>query len=126
MLKGYAPYHLLYFYSVITCPSLGAITDGQVIYSPDTTSPHDFGTVATFICNTGCSLSGDSARTCGGDGSSQSGVWSGSSPVCLCELLSFQYVQVLQTLSSSCVSAYLVVFTQVFFCVCVSLSVCLQ
>ena len=114
--------NLLYFYSVITCLSLGAITDGQVIYSPDTTSPHDFGTVATFTCNTGCNLIGDSARTCGGDGSSQSGVWSGSSPVCLCELLSFQYVQVLRT--GSCVSAYMSSLHGPFLCV--SLSVCLQ
>ena len=78
----------------ITCSSLGAIADGTVTYSSDTTAPHDFGTVATFSCNTGCSRSGDSTITCGGDGSSQSGVWSGSSPVCTCELLLFQYAQI--------------------------------
>ena len=74
--------------TAITCSvSLGSITNGQVTYSPDTTPPYDFGTVATFSCNTGFSLSVDVVRTCGGDGSSQSGEWSGSSPVCVGELL---------------------------------------
>ena len=74
-------------HTVITCLSLEAIANGQITYSPDTISPYNFGTVATFTCNTGFSLSGDMTRTCGGDGSSQSGVWSGSSPVCVGELL---------------------------------------
>ena len=80
-------------FPAITCPSLGAFANGQVSYSPDTTAPHNFGTVATFSCNTGFSLSGGSTRTCGGDGSSQNGVWSGSSPVCVGELLFPQLVK---------------------------------
>ena len=103
--------------SAITCPSLGTFANGQITYSIDITAPHNFGTVAIFSCNTGFSLSGGSTRTCGGDGSSENGVWSGSSPVCVGELL-----QVLQTNSS--VSACLVVSTRPYFA-CVSLSVCL-
>ena len=71
--------------SAITCHSLGTIANGQVTDSTDTTSPSDFGTVATFTCNTGFGLDGDRMRTCGGDGSSRSGVWSGSSPMCVGE-----------------------------------------
>ena len=75
---------LYYSFSAITCPSsLGTLDNGQISYSTDTTAPFDYGTVVTFTCNTGFSLSGDSMRSCGGDGSSQSGVWSGSSPVCI-------------------------------------------
>ena len=82
MFHRVAPPYFLCTISAIICLPLGAITNGQVTYS---TFPHNFGTVATFTCNTGFSLSGDSTRTCGGDGSSQNGVWSGSSPVCVGE-----------------------------------------
>ena len=78
---------LLSSLSAVTCSSLGTFANGQIIYSTDTTAPYDYGTVATFTCNTEFSLSGDSTRTCRGDGSSQIGVWSGSSPVCVGELL---------------------------------------
>ena len=80
------PYHSYTSLTAITCQSLGTFANGQIAYSPDTIAPHNFGTVATFTCNTGFRLSGDMMRTCGGDGSSQSGEWSGSSPVCVGEL----------------------------------------
>ena len=73
----------------VVCSSLGTRANGQITYSPDATSPHDFGTVATFTCNTGFSLRGDRMRTCG-----SGEVWSGSSPVCVGELLLFQCVQI--------------------------------
>ena len=81
MFRMNEPYHLFTSPSAITCSSLGAFANGQITYSTDTTSPHDFGTVATFTCNTGFSLSGDSTRICG-----SGGVWSGSSPVCIGKL----------------------------------------
>ncbi len=56
--------------------------DGQVSFSTDTTPPHFFGTVAMFTCAAGFALRGDTTRMCEGDGTSTSGVWSGSSPTC--------------------------------------------
>ena len=68
--------------SAITCSSLSSISNGVIDYSPDVTSPYNFGTVATHTCNEGFYLQGSNARTCSGDGSSVSGMWSGSAPVC--------------------------------------------
>ena len=69
--------------AAITCSSLLGPDNGQVTYSTDTTSPFDIGTMATYSCNTGFGLSGgDATRSCGGDGSSPNGIWSGMSPTC--------------------------------------------
>ena len=52
-------------------------------FSDDHFAPHDFATVATYTCDTGYGLSrGDATSTCGGDGSSTSGIWSGVVPTC--------------------------------------------
>ena len=77
--------YLICLYAVrvaITCSSLSSISNGAITYNPDMTSPYNFGTVATHTCSEGFYLQGSNARTCGGDGSSVSGVWSGSAPVC--------------------------------------------
>ncbi len=66
----------------ITCSSLSPITNGRISYSPDTTSPFDLGTVATYSCDNGLFLSGSESRTCEGDGSSITGMWSGTAPIC--------------------------------------------
>ena len=68
--------------SAITCTSLNLINNGLITFSPDTTSPFDFGTTASYSCNQGSYLVGNVARTCGGDGSGVAGTWSGSTPVC--------------------------------------------
>ena len=73
---------MLIIFLVITCPSLSVSSSGQVSYFTDTTSPHDLGTVATFTCNPGFRLDGLERVTCGGDGSSPNGMWSGSPPNC--------------------------------------------
>ncbi len=65
--------------------------NGQIIFSTDTTSPFDFGTLATYICDTGFSLSGNVARTCTGDDSSPVGIWSGGDPTCISENNIFPY-----------------------------------
>ena len=62
--------------------SLNSITNGDVTYSPDTTSPFSFGTTAAYSCNEGFYLEGSGSRNCTGDGSRVEGVWSGSTPVC--------------------------------------------
>ena len=70
--------------TAITCSSLSAINNGRISYSPDTTDPFNSGTVASHTCNDGFYLaSGNSVRTCGGDGLNTVGSWSGIAPVCL-------------------------------------------
>ncbi|XP_064384964.1 uncharacterized protein LOC135333878 isoform X2 [Halichondria panicea] len=66
----------------ITCPALSNPANGQVTFATDTTVPYDFGTVATYTCGTGFGLSGDMTRTCSGDGSSTTGMWSATAPTC--------------------------------------------
>ena len=55
------------------CGSLNATVNGQV----DLTSGTTFGQTATYSCNIGYNLVGDSTRTC-----QATGVWSGSTPTC--------------------------------------------
>ena len=67
------------------CTSLSTPDNGRIIYFTDATSPYEFGTVATYVCNSGFGLSGGVAvRTCGGDDSDPAGTWSGTAPSCLC------------------------------------------
>ncbi len=67
----------------ITCPAISAPANGLLSFAADTTAPYDFATVATYICFIGYALTGaDASRTCGGDGSSPNGVWSGGVPIC--------------------------------------------
>ncbi len=58
----------------ITCPDLTVPANGMIDYSMGT---RPVGTVATYTCNTGHTVNGDTTRTCGSDG-----VWSGSDPTC--------------------------------------------
>ncbi len=57
---------------IVTCSALISLTNGDI--TPDSRS---VGTVATYTCDTGYTLSGDTTRTCG-----SAGVWSGSAPTC--------------------------------------------
>ncbi len=66
----------------LMCTNLPAPDNGIVIYSTDTTSPYDFGTVATYICDTGFGLTGEATQTCDGYDSSPIGVWSGQASIC--------------------------------------------
>ena len=58
---------------VVDCGSLTDPANGQV----DLTSGTTFGQTATYTCNTGYNLVGDSTRTC-----QATGQWSGSAPTC--------------------------------------------
>ena len=66
----------------ITCSTgPGDVTNGVIVYSSDTTprAPYNYGTTATYQCDTGYEVtSGNSERTCTGDGSSSVGEWSGT------------------------------------------------
>ena len=57
----------------VGCSSLANPTNGQVSHTGGTT----LGQTATYSCNTGYNLVGDSTRTC-----QSTGVWSGSTPTC--------------------------------------------
>ena len=55
----------------------------MIVYSSDMTEPYDYGTTATYECDTGYEITGgESERTCTSDGSSSVGQWSGTAPVC--------------------------------------------
>ena len=58
---------------VVDCGSLTDPANGSVTHTAGTT----FGQTATYSCNTGYNLVGDSTRTC-----QATGVWSGSAPTC--------------------------------------------
>ena len=62
------------------CSDLPNPANGLILFSSP--APYEFGTTATYICNTGYGLSGDVTRTCEGDGSSPTGMWSGALPTC--------------------------------------------
>ena len=72
----------LFLYStVIVCPGLSAPSNGQVSYTA-ADSTYYYGTVATYTCLVGFGRNGIGTSTCGGDGSSTTGVWSGTPPTC--------------------------------------------
>ena len=58
---------------VVDCGSLTDPANGSVTHTAGTT----FGQTATYSCNTGYNLVGDSTRTC-----QATGVWSGTAPTC--------------------------------------------
>ena len=61
-----------YFHAVVDCEPLSAPTNGDV-KDPVTT----YQSVATYQCNTGYDLIGESSRTCQADGN-----WSEQEPIC--------------------------------------------
>ena len=58
--------------TAVDCDTLSDPANGQV-----STTGTTFGETATYSCNTGYDLVGDSTRTCGAAGN-----WSGSAPIC--------------------------------------------
>ncbi len=66
----------------VTCPLLASISNGSIAYSPGSTEPFNFDTVAAHSCDDGFYLMGLGIQTCVGDGSSVLGQWSGILPTC--------------------------------------------
>ena len=65
------------------CLALPAVENGTIAYFSDTTEPYDYGTTASYQCDSGYELTGgDTVRTCTGDGSSPVGQWNGAIPAC--------------------------------------------
>ncbi len=62
---------------IVTCSALISLTNGDIDYGGGSPDNRPVDTVATYTCNPGYTLIGDSTRTCGSDG-----VWSGSDPIC--------------------------------------------
>ena len=70
-------YIIVYIHStVVDCRTLNTTMNGQVSHPNGTT----FGQTATYSCNTGYNLVGDSTRMCQADG-----IWSGNEPTCISE-----------------------------------------
>ena len=72
--NGYAYRREIYMILLISTVDCGSLTDpanGSVNHT-------SFGQTATYTCNTGYNLVGDSTRTCEGTGE-----WSGSAPTCV-------------------------------------------
>ena len=68
-------------HTAILCDPL-TLGNGTTHYSPDTESPFEFGTVASQECDEGFSLSGSGTRTCGENGISTVGEWTGEPASC--------------------------------------------
>ena len=68
--------------AAITCPSLDPISDGMISYDQGRApGPYPYSTTVTYTCNEGFDLQGDVTRQC--SGTSVTGIWSGSAPVCI-------------------------------------------
>ena len=66
-------YKFIFILIVVDCGNLTDPANGSVTHTSGTT----FGQTATYSCNTGYNLVGDSTRTC-----QAVGEWSGSVPTC--------------------------------------------
>ena len=62
---------------VITCTDLPSLANENVDYGAGSPDSRPVDTVATYTCDTGYTLNGDSTRTCRSDR-----LWSGSAPTC--------------------------------------------
>ena len=65
--------HLFPLFVAVDCGTLTSPVNGQVTHTAGTT----FGQTATYSCNTGYNLVGDSSRTC-----QATGEWSGNASAC--------------------------------------------
>ncbi len=59
------------------CSDLPSLTNGMISYRDGSSDIRPVNSVATYTCDTGYTLNGNTIKTCGSDG-----VWSGSTPVC--------------------------------------------
>ncbi len=75
------------FITAYTCNLLPQIANGVISYSPNSTNPFDYGTIATYLCNEGFYIYSTDLlmRSCSGSGTVQ-GFWSGQEPQCLGKL----------------------------------------
>ncbi len=83
-------YHAWYI-AAIMCTSLAAPTMGYISFDPDTTSPYNYQTTATYGCAVGYGLfGGDTIRQCE-SGSDSTGRWTGTPQICEGTYLIYMY-----------------------------------
>ena len=72
------------------CQRLDEPFNGQIVYNTNSSdSTYEFGTIATYICDTSYVLSGDSEpKVC--EGVHVQGFWSGNAPICKCKSVYFK------------------------------------
>ncbi len=71
-------------FTAITCTSLSAPSNGDIVFATDTTEPFNYQTTAAYSCNTGYKLLltvGDRVRICVGSNAGP-GEWIGAAPTC--------------------------------------------
>ena len=92
--------YLVFTLSVIQCPVLDSISNGDVTITPaaGSSSSLDYGAVARHSCMNGYYLDGNVIRTCTGDGTTMLGLWDGSEPRCLGEEYSHKLKPVIKCL----------------------------
>ena len=72
-----------FLHPALMCSDLPVPDNGGIVYSSGMTSLYDFGTTATYMCDTGFGISGGNVlRTCRGSGLSPNGTWTGIAPLC--------------------------------------------
>ena len=91
---------ILFILAVVYCGNLTDPANGSVTHTSGTT----FGQTATYSCNTGYNLVGDSTRTCQATGN-----WSGSAPTCVGMLLMSNLILILCADLQQCIWALYVV-----------------
>ncbi len=73
-------------FSAAVCDELASLTNGNINYGDDMTSPYSVSTVATYVCNPGYELNtenGNEMRTCErNDGPGSGADFDGNAPVC--------------------------------------------
>ncbi len=78
--------HCCYMHIAVICDPLSNPTNGLITYSPDTTPPYEFETMASYRCNEGFGLTvGDTTRICV-NSVTVSEQWSGIEPECAGEV----------------------------------------
>ncbi len=71
------------FCVAVMCASLPPPANGRVFYFTDFTPPYDYGTVATYSCNTGFSIGGgDVNSVCADVDNEAEGGWTRTPPTC--------------------------------------------
>ena len=68
-------------HTVILCSGLTAPDNGEIVFSA-TSQLLDVGTTATYSCDLGYVLVGETTRTCEDTNSRTTGTWSGEDPIC--------------------------------------------
>ena len=74
--------------AIDSCPDIADPVDGQIEFITDQLAPFDLGTLASYICAPGFGIDGgNTTRVCEGDGNNLFGIWNGTAPSCVGQLV---------------------------------------